>query len=477
MRVDTITSRARVEKADIAERYLDALIAAREETEEIVGQEVDLCLDNERVRNYIHRLLRHDTLFNGQAPLVLLDLHQVSASESPLRGVVVLDEKGATFERYSLDKLRCYIKGFFKTGKIGVTSVDILAPGAARDQDYEAGKPIYYAPWTDNGVLSQVLPRVEQLPQGVVQRLAVISAPEAYLPEEKLQFYANFLSELAGVASRLKWSAAFEAYSIGHLLKHRLGGLQAAFTWIRQGYEDSDSDLPTRMHNYQSCVEHVYYLAEMVHLLHFAWRQGAATTLGVKGQAGFRFSTEDVLDDLTKMIRTVAPQCAYRHKEEICLELPPSLKAMIKPFFHIGSDRTVRLQDELYYEIWFEVLINTLHGISQNGLVSVTVEWASVEGLDAIVISNAASNDILQEKLGEPLSDWRAWSDSTPTGLRLVSDLLRLTQAGELFYRHPLQAGESQRCFSVALAFRGLALSSAAGSGGEAYGQDSDSLT
>jgi len=45
------------------------------------------------------------------------------------------------------------------------------------------------------------------------------------------------------------------------------------------------------------------------------------------------------------------------------------------------------------------------------------------------------------------------------TGLTFVANALRLTDAGRLFYRHPLLEGGKYRTFSVALAFEGLVLS------------------
>jgi hypothetical protein len=464
--VGTLTDRHRGKEADLSKEYIQALIAAREEAEGIVGQGVDLGLDNERVRNYTARLLGHDTLFNGNKPLVLLDVHPGSASESPLRGAVVLDENGATFERYSWDQLRSVTKELFKTEKIGITSCDVV----------KLAKPPYFKCWATITPLPKMLQYVEDVPEEVVQRVVVISVPKARLPRARWVYFANFFSELAGMASRVKRDSTSGAYSIGHLLKDRLGTLKAQFEWISQDYY-GQQDITARICAYQSLVEHVYSLAEMVHLFHFLGVEDVATTLGRKKQGGFRFSTEDVLNDLTEMILSVAAQCPRYANKQISLQPPPSFKASIKPVLPIGADRTVRLKDEFYREILFEVCTNTLeYGIGQNGWVSVAVERASIESLDAIVLSNAASHDTFQGPLREPQSDWLPWSSGSPTGLQVVSDLLRRTEAGRLFYRHPLQAGGNQRCFSVALAFRGLALSSAADNGGEAYGQDSDSL-
>jgi len=208
-------------------------------------------------------------------------------------------------------------------------------------------------------------------------------------------------------------------------------------------------------------VDQLYSFAELLHLLHSALTQGPEKTLCVEAWGEFRFSTEGVLEDLTTMIGFVADSCLPSQNDQITLQLPSSFRAAIKPFASVRDGRIVRCKDEIYREILFEVFTNALaHGIGPNRSVLVTVGGTSIEGLDAIVVSNQASDEYVQRRLGEPpLNAWRAWPEESPTGLTFASRVLRITGAGRLFYQHPLRAGGNHRDFSVGLAFSGLALS------------------
>src|SRR5262249_327999 len=127
----------------------------------------------------------------------------------------------------------------------------------------------------------------------------------------------------------------------------------------------------------------------------------------------------------------------------------------IKPYFTIDKHTKVRLKDEFYREIIYEVFGNVLvHGLGDASTSVVELGQGKISGLPAVIVSNAVADGPNQRQI--QASDWTEWRRASPTGLSFVSNALHATNAGRLFYRNPMTAERRERCFSVGLMLRGL---------------------
>lgn len=216
-----------------------ALIDIREKEMGIAGQAVDLSWDNPRVRRRVATLLRHDTVFNENQPLVLVDVQRGSASEPSHCGVLVITEQAASFELCSFDQLQSRAEQYLGK-RVGITRCNVVSPALGEDRKAEAGESSALVWDSDVGELSAVLADMWALPQRSQQRISVLSAPNACLSPLRQGFFANILSEGCGVADRERARGAellqHGIFVFGHDLKNRLTELdyQALPSPLRQ---------------------------------------------------------------------------------------------------------------------------------------------------------------------------------------------------------------------------------------------------
>lgn len=207
------------DETDLTSRHIVALIEAREEL--IANKPIELSLRSERVRKFIYKLIRDNTLFNGSEPLLLIDVRSVPAGKSPIGGVVIVTGAEAKFEDYSFDQLQSLTKAQFGM-RIGITGCDVHDSSRADIFRVDADEPGYLRWYIDVGNLPNVLEDAVKLPAGVIQRFMVFSAPNACLSPIRQRFFANFLSELVSISDEGNVVSALERANI------RIEGLDKA---------------------------------------------------------------------------------------------------------------------------------------------------------------------------------------------------------------------------------------------------------
>jgi hypothetical protein len=264
---------------------------------------------------------------------------------------------------------------------------------------------------------------------------------------------ASLRESYATYAVERSWKQAFATYSIAHPLKHRLTALATDTSQLLQSYNHNQSEFLERLKMHKRLVDGVRGFATLCHLLYSVLVDGPEETIAAQdAMSKLKFSTTGTLD-VKSLIEGAAVTSVLTVNRKMLLRCEPTFSPVIEGFAEVGGT-PVRLNDELYREVLFEVLANAYrHGLAVEDEVVVHAAIEDVKGQQAIVLSNVVADEVIP-KLGEPVSEWTALATGGPSGLTFVSHALEETRAGRAYYRSPIVRGD--RCYSVALALKGL---------------------
>jgi hypothetical protein len=329
-----------------------------------------------------------------------------------------------------------------------------LSEKLPRLRGYPGGALFLFLDWTPDGTIeSDDRTENDDIRQFRVRHLAqalTLVLSEAGLRESYASSHAS--------ESRKRYSVS---YQLTHPLKHRLGALQADTRWLTESYEDKSEELEARIYTHRALVESVAWFAELAHTLHYATVHGAQRTLHAKTtQGGLKFAVRgpfNLWQAFTNAVDTI--QQMFGQIIHIQLDPQHDLHVMICGFEQVDNQEFVRLKDEIYQEVVYEVIQNLVsHADRETGIVRAATEVISIEKQTALVLTNEVGEQIAQERLGNPEPDWKKWSTGSPTGLTFIAACLRATDAGTLYYSHRRDLTNKRRQFSVGLALKGLCL-------------------
>lgn len=469
-------SRGDFGEATLAARYLTDLISAREA--QLAGKTIDLSLDEKRIREYVHTLVRSEALFDSNLPLFLLDVRHASGGTPSLLGVLQVTDQDAVFEQLSPQQLE------YRARQLLGASVGLTICTAVKDdpleRDRTPSRSDFLSCSIHAGDLQTLLRTVLEMPEKAVQRFAVLSQQEACLSPARQRFFANFLSELAGLAEAVNVRREFEAYSVAHALKHKLGALKSSAREFEKALSGDDKLDPrnkvrSQLAKHQKLITEVQGFAELSHLLHSAVTEGADQTLSALSESDYKFATTKPVD-LTDLITAVATDCvahgALRNRR-VVIDPPLSFKAEIRPFFRSATGEDVCLKHDLYREILHEMFFNAMaHAKGDStGSARVALSVDAVDHRPALVLSDEVEADLLRSRMQDCPENWTEWRLRSSTGLTFVANALRATAAGCLYYRCRFLGAGAAR-FDVALRLNGLLESQAPAHGDFADGQD-----
>jgi hypothetical protein len=242
------------------------------------------------------------------------------------------------------------------------------------------------------------------------------------------------------------------SYSITHPLKNRLTALDSNTELLMSSYYENASDFETRLKLHWHRVQSIHWFADLAHMLHYAATKGPAETLAARERDGaLRFGATGPLD----LNRLLTDEALNASVELTCAE---ELHPVIEGFEQVdGIPLLVRLQDDLYREIVYELIANVRrHSAVENGVRRAIISMCEIEGVPALVLTNTVDERTAMMGLDEPVNIWTRWNSASPRGLSFVKVALASTLAGDVFYKDPRTGDQEARTFSVAVTMRGL---------------------
>ena len=172
------TSLAEGGEGNLYERYMSALITAREER--IAGEQINLSLGDIPVQAFLHKVVQDSSVFGQDEAVIFVDLRPIAEDKPFACEALTVNEK-PIFSRFTSDKdFESYVKS--KLGDKGfVEAVDVLFPEKNPKQIVNVDSNQYLAYHIDEGEWSTALEKARCLPSGVVQRFLALSQPPVCL--------------------------------------------------------------------------------------------------------------------------------------------------------------------------------------------------------------------------------------------------------------------------------------------------------
>ena len=232
------------------------------------------------------------------------------------------------------------------------------------------------------------------------------------------------------------------SYGVTHPLKSRLTTLTTNTELLMRSYQRKESDFEDRLKFHFHRVQTVHWFAHLAHMLHYVATHGAAETLSAQEHNGeLRFSAVGELD-LKEVLVDEASNIS------IDLTWSGAVHPIVAGFANAERiSEPVRLQDNLYREIIYELLANVGRHTDLN---HAAVDMCDIEGTLALVLTNRVEERTAKMGSGEPVNGWTKWDSPSPRGLSFVKSALSSTRAGEVFYKG-LSAGISKNPHSTRL--------------------------